>query len=158
MLVPASIAKLKLTMREDIVTAFHRRADIVAPGSQRALDNLPMRVKRGIDIGAAATLLVFVFPLMVSIGVLIKLDSPGAVLSRQRRLGRNNQPFDQYNFRSMHAPACTDPAVPRARRNPPRVTRVGRFLRRTSLYELPQLINVLKGEMSLVGTRPHAGG
>jgi Undecaprenyl-phosphate glucose phosphotransferase len=100
--------------------------------------------------------LLIMLPLMLLIALAIKLDSPGPVFFRQQRLGANNRPFDLLKFRSMYRAACADPAVLQAQRNDPRVTRVGRFLRRTSLDELPQLINVLKGEMSLVGPRPHA--
>jgi lipopolysaccharide/colanic/teichoic acid biosynthesis glycosyltransferase len=109
-----------------------------------------MRVKRAVDICVAAGLLVFVLPLMVSIAILVKLDSPGPVLFKQRRLGPDDRPYDLYKFRSMHCPASVDPALPRERRNDREATPVGRFLRRTSLDELPQLINVLKGDMSLV--------
>jgi putative colanic acid biosynthesis UDP-glucose lipid carrier transferase len=78
------------------------------------------------------------------------------VLFRQRRYGFNNNPITVFKFRTMRHDQADDRLVPQARRNDPRVTRVGAFLRRTSLDELPQLINVLRGEMSLVGPRPHA--
>lgn len=139
--------------------------DIAAPGGcdalvlvpvwRRPLAGLPTVVKRAIDIGVSAVLLTFVLPLMVIIAALVKLDSPGPALFRQQRFGMNKKPFRLYKFRSMRSTAGLDPTVPQARRHDPRVTRVGRFLRRTSLDELPQLLNVLKGEMSLVGPRPH---
>jgi len=100
--------------------------------------------------------LVAVLPLLGLIAALIKLDSPGPVLFRQQRFGFNKQPFTFYKFRSMHAQAGDDPSVPQATRDDPRVTRVGRVLRRTSLDELPQFLKVLKGDMSLVGPRPHS--
>jgi exopolysaccharide biosynthesis polyprenyl glycosylphosphotransferase len=93
---------------------------------------------------------------MLLIALLIKLDGHGPVLFRQRRFGFNNDPITVLKFRTMSADAANDVTVPQATRHDPRVTRVGRILRRTSLDELPQLINVLKGEMSLVGPRPHA--
>jgi Undecaprenyl-phosphate glucose phosphotransferase len=113
-------------------------------------------VKRAEDVLLSALLLFVFAPLMLFIALLIKLDSRGPVLFRQTRFGFNNNPISVLKFRSMTADAANDPAVPQARRNDPRVTRIGRFLRRTSLDELPQLINVLTGDMSLIGPRPHA--
>jgi putative colanic acid biosynthesis UDP-glucose lipid carrier transferase len=86
----------------------------------------------------------------------IKLDSRGPVLFRQNRVGFNGNIFQVLKFRTMtHAPE-PDGELPQARRNDSRVTRIGKILRRTSLDELPQLVNVLRGDMSLVGPRPHA--
>ncbi|MFQ5806769.1 MAG: undecaprenyl-phosphate glucose phosphotransferase [Phycisphaerae bacterium] len=104
----------------------------------------------------ATLILLFILPLMLVVAVLIKLDSPGPVLFRQKRFGFNNQVIDVYKFRSMRAEAAKDATVPQAKWKDPRITRVGRFLRRWSLDELPQFINVLSGEMSIVGPRPHA--
>jgi undecaprenyl-phosphate galactose phosphotransferase/putative colanic acid biosynthesis UDP-glucose lipid carrier transferase len=100
-------------------------------------------------------LLVFVGPLMVVIALLVKLDSPGAVFFCQTRLGAWGVPFRIIKFRSMSVMEDGNRIV-QASRGDSRVTRLGRVLRKTSLDELPQLINVLKGEMSLVGPRPHA--
>ena len=97
----------------------------------------------------------FAIPMAV-IGILIWLDSPGPVLFKQRRLGFNNQTFWIYKFRSMYVEGQPEPNTVQAKRDDPRVTRIGRFLRRSSLDELPQLFNVLAGNMSLVGPRPHA--
>ena len=95
-------------------------------------------------------------PLMVLIAVAIKLDSSGPVLFRQKRLGFLNDEFSIYKFRTMcHEPRPSEITI-QASRNDPRITRVGRILRRASLDELPNLINVLNGTMSLVGPRPHA--
>jgi len=104
----------------------------------------------------AALLLILFIPIIVIVGFVIKLDSPGPALFRQRRLGFNNNSFVLYKFRTMYTGLDDEQVVPQAQRRDPRVTRVGAFLRRTSLDELPQLFNVLKGEMSLVGPRPHA--
>ncbi len=104
----------------------------------------------------AAVLLVVLLPLLAMIALAIKLDSPGPVLFRQKRYGFNNNPITVFKFRTMFVAPEDERNVPQARRNDPRVTRVGGFLRRTSLDELPQLLNVLNGEMSLVGPRPHA--
>jgi putative colanic acid biosynthesis UDP-glucose lipid carrier transferase len=103
-----------------------------------------------------AVLLVLTLPLMVAIAVAIRLDTVGPALFRQTRRGLNNRPFTILKFRTMVFVPGPELTVSQARRRDPRVTRVGRVLRRTSLDELPQLFNVLKGEMSLVGPRPHA--
>ncbi|MGE5516063.1 MAG: undecaprenyl-phosphate glucose phosphotransferase [Bacteroidota bacterium] len=100
-------------------------------------------------------LLLLVSPLMALIAIAIKLDSPGPVFFRQSRTGYDNRPFTCFKFRSM-VPRPEELQVRQATRDDPRVTRVGRILRRTSLDELPQLINVVNGSMSLVGPRPHA--
>ncbi len=113
-------------------------------------------LKRIEDAALSALLLLLFSPLMGLIALFVKLDSPGPIFFRQRRFGFNNNPIWVYKFRSMYQSAGNDAAVPQARRGDPRVTTVGAILRRTSLDELPQLINVLNGEMSLVGPRPHA--
>lgn len=101
-------------------------------------------------------LLVLLAPVLLVIAVLIKLDSPGPVIFKQKRLGFNNQAFYIYKFRSMtHSPVEESKTV-QAQRHDPRVTRVGRILRKTSIDEIPQLFNVLNGTMSIVGPRPHA--
>ncbi len=95
-------------------------------------------------------------PLLLTIALLIKLSSPGPVLFRQPRLGLNGRTFHVYKFRSMKLHHERGNQVTQARRDDPRITPIGRFLRRTSLDELPQFLNVLRGEMSVVGPRPHA--
>ncbi|TKC85872.1 undecaprenyl-phosphate glucose phosphotransferase [Trinickia terrae] len=95
-------------------------------------------------------------PLMVVIALMVKLSSPGPVFFRQKRKGLDGNEFEIYKFRSMKVHAEKTGTVTQATKNDSRVTPVGRFLRRTSLDELPQFINVLKGEMSVVGPRPHA--
>ena len=104
-------------------------------------------------IGAIAVFCLL--PVFLIIAAAIRLDSRGPVLFKQRRHGFNHNVFTVYKFRTMNV-ADDGPNVVQAKRNDPRVTRVGRFLRKTSLDELPQLFNVLKGDMSLVGPRPHA--
>jgi polysaccharide biosynthesis protein PslA len=111
-------------------------------------------LKRALDLTVATIALVSLSPLLAAIAVAIKLDSPGPVFFRQKRYGFNQQPFGVFKFRSMRADAGA--AFRQATRNDSRITRVGAILRRTNLDELPQLINVLRGEMSLVGPRPHA--
>jgi exopolysaccharide biosynthesis polyprenyl glycosylphosphotransferase len=102
-------------------------------------------------------ILLLALPVMGLVALAIKLDSPGPVLFRQKRFGFNNERIDVLKFRSMHHHQA-DPTASRAvTRNDPRVTRVGRFIRKTSLDELPQLFNVvIQGNLSLVGPRPHA--
>jgi Undecaprenyl-phosphate glucose phosphotransferase len=111
--------------------------------------------KRCLDIGLASFALLLLAPLMLTAAILIKLDSPGSVIFRQSRRGFNGKPFEIWKFRSMCV-AENGSTVTQATKRDARVTRVGRFLRKTSIDELPQLWNVLRGEMSLVGPRPHA--
>ncbi len=112
-------------------------------------------LKRAFDVTVTLFALVIALPLMLLIALAIKLDSRGPVLFRQRRYGLAGEPIVVWKFRSMHV--SEDGAViEQATRDDPRITRVGRVLRRFSLDELPQLFNVLQGRMSLVGPRPHA--
>jgi Undecaprenyl-phosphate glucose phosphotransferase len=111
--------------------------------------------KRAIDLGVGIPALIVAMPLMLAIAIWIRLDSKGPIVFRQRRLGFRGEPFDIYKFRSMRVLENGD-AVIQASREDVRITRVGRFIRKTSIDELPQLFNVIKGEMSLVGPRPHA--
>jgi lipopolysaccharide/colanic/teichoic acid biosynthesis glycosyltransferase len=126
-------------------------------------------LKRVLDIALSSVALVVLSPLLLIIAVLIKIDSPGPVFFRQQRLGRGQKPFTMLKFRSMETGASDDfhrRAVKRTAESKrrevgtfkslqdPRVTRVGRFLRAWNLDELPNLVNILRGEMSLVGPRP----
>src|SRR6185437_3463072 len=123
---------------------------------ERPLSGWASILKQAEDAVLSLLLLFLFLPLMGIIALAVKLDSPGPVFFRQQRFGFNNNPIWIYKFRTMRVAAEEDPQVRQAQRSDPRVTRFGRILRRTSLDELPQLINVLKGEMSLVGPRPHA--
>ncbi|WP_231573599.1 undecaprenyl-phosphate glucose phosphotransferase [Thermopetrobacter sp. TC1] len=113
-------------------------------------------VKEVFDRVVAALLLILFAPVMAAVALAIKLESPGPVLFRQKRYGFNNELIEVYKFRSMYVDRCDANASRLVTKDDPRVTRVGRFIRKTSLDELPQLFNVLKGELSLVGPRPHA--
>ena len=104
----------------------------------------------------AALALVLLAPLMVAVAVAIKLDSRGPVLFRQKRYGFNNELIEVFKFRSMYTDMCDEKAAKLVTKGDPRVSRVGRFIRKTSIDELPQLFNVLIGNLSLVGPRPHA--
>lgn len=112
-------------------------------------------LKRSLDVILAGIGLLLLSPLLVVVALLIKLDSRGSVLFRQRRFGQNNKVFSIYKFRTMTVVEDGE-TVTQAKRNDARVTRVGRILRSSSIDELPQLINVLLGDMSIVGPRPHA--
>ena len=123
---------------------------------QRApLSRFEQATKRMFDIAGAGAALLFFLPLLLVVSVLIKLDSAGPVIFRQRRKGFNGRVFDIFKFRTMRVME-NGQKITQARRRDPRVTRLGRFLRASSIDELPQLLNVLKGDMSLVGPRPHA--
>lgn len=116
-------------------------------------------IKRTSDLLFASALLIAFSPIILAIAVVIKLDSPGPVLFRQRRQGFNNQIIRVWKFRSMRTDKQAEERMrAQTTADDPRVTRVGRFIRSTSLDEVPQLINVLKGDMALVGPRPHAIG
>jgi len=115
-------------------------------------------LKRLFDIAVSSGALLLLSPAMLAIAIVIKIESPGSVLFRQLRMGRGNRLFEVLKFRTMHRDRTDAHGERSVNREDPRVTRVGRFLRRTSLDELPQLINVLKGDMSIVGPRPHALG
>lgn len=110
-------------------------------------------LKRLLDLTAASLTLIALSPLFALIALLVRLDSPGPILFVQKRAGKNGRLFPLYKFRSMHTDAPSYACSP-DRLDDPRITPIGRFLRRTSLDELPQLFNVIKGEMSLVGPRP----
>ncbi len=120
--------------------------------SYRNVDELLL--KRFFDILTALVLLILFSPLFVLVSFLIKITSYGPILFIQQRHGKNGRIFNLYKFRSMKVEK--DDKFSQARRHDPRVTLVGRFIRRTSIDELPQLFNILKGDMSLVGPRPHA--
>ncbi|MGH6612730.1 exopolysaccharide biosynthesis polyprenyl glycosylphosphotransferase [Sphingomonas sp.] len=121
--------------------------------------NLANRAKkRLLDIAITVPVLILLLPLMIALAIAIRLDSPGPVFFRQERMGRGNRIFRILKFRSMRVEQSDLAGNRSASRDDDRITRVGRFIRKTSIDELPQLINVLLGEMSLVGPRPHALG
>jgi exopolysaccharide biosynthesis polyprenyl glycosylphosphotransferase len=175
----ARLAELmRVCFREGIRFAtFPLERDILLPGAEinhvegvgflsyhpPVLSRTSRMLKRGVDLLLASVTLVLLAPLMAVIAVAIKLDSPGTVFYRQTRVGRQQERFRLYKFRTMVPGADEMTAELMAQSidpdwlildRDPRVTKVGRFLRRTSLDELPQLWNVVKGDMSLVGPRP----
>ncbi|WP_244858129.1 undecaprenyl-phosphate glucose phosphotransferase [Sphingopyxis granuli] len=113
-------------------------------------------VKEVLDRGLAVIALVLLSPILLLTCLAIRLESKGPILFRQKRFGFNNNEISVLKFRSMYIDRQDTSGAERTQKNDPRVTRVGRFIRRTSIDELPQLFNVLKGDMSLVGPRPHA--
>jgi putative colanic acid biosynthesis UDP-glucose lipid carrier transferase len=113
------------------------------------------KLKRLVDVVGAGLGLLFLAPFLLLVAVLIRFESPGPSLFRQRRTGLNGATFIIYKFRTMEV-LEDGPVVNQATRHDCRATSLGRFLRKTSIDELPNLINVLRGEMSLVGPRPHA--
>lgn len=110
--------------------------------------------KRAVDVAAALVLLFMTWPLMLATAIAVRLDSPGPILFAQERIGRDNKPFTLFKFRSMRADAEKMTGPVWATQDDPRITRCGRFIRKTRLDELPQLFNVLAGHMSLIGPRP----
>lgn len=119
------------------------------------LSHTERAAKRFFDLSLAMVGLLTVLPLMLVTALLIKLDSRGPVFFQQNRNGFNGLAFNIFKFRTMHV-LEDGPVILQATRNDPRVTRLGRWLRRSSIDELPQLFNVIRGDMSLVGPRPHA--
>lgn len=111
-------------------------------------------LKRGLDVALSAVGLAVTSPLLAATAVAIKLDSEGPVLFKQIRLGVNGAPFEMYKFRSMCIDAEHTGSGVYSEAGDPRVTRVGKIIRATSIDELPQLVNILKGDMSIVGPRP----
>jgi lipopolysaccharide/colanic/teichoic acid biosynthesis glycosyltransferase len=130
-------------------------------GVRVSLGRMDMRnrlLKRGFDLAIAVTAFVLLSPLMVAVAVAIRLESDGPVLFRQQRMGRANRLFEVLKFRSMYVEHGDHNGDRSTTRGDRRITRIGRIIRATSIDELPQLLNVIGGEMSLVGPRPHALG
>lgn len=128
------------------------------PVSTGPLDIRSRVLKRTFDLSVTVPAIIALTPVLAMVAIAVKLSSSGPILFRQRRMGRGNRLFDVYKFRSMRVEASDHNGARSASRNDDRITPVGRFIRRTSLDELPQLFNVLEGDMSLVGPRPHALG
>ncbi len=150
---PSSLATAAFEMRSGHERYEVQEADVFHLQKAGASDLPSHLLKRAVDVAGAAILLVLALPFLLCVAVLIKLDSAGPVFIRQRRIGRGGESFCMWKFRSMHA------RVHRYARSPvsdadPRLTNLGRTLRRFSIDEIPQLLNVLQGDMSLVGPRP----
>ncbi len=124
--------------------------------SRKPLSGWRAFVKAVEDRALATFLLVLLSPILLTVAIAVRIDSPGPILFRQPRFGFNNNIFHLFKFRSMYHDRPKETGTPQAKPGDPRITRVGAIIRRTSLDELPQLFNVLQGTMSLVGPRPHA--
>lgn len=163
----ASVLK-SMTISGEILTDEHDHLGIIGVGQQAGrrtmivtatpLDLGERILKRSFDLTFAILGLVVIAPVLIATAIAIRLDSPGPILFRQDRIGRDNRIFQVFKFRSMFANACDARADRLTSRNDARVTRIGAFIRKTSIDELPQLFNVLRGEMSIVGPRPHPLG
>lgn len=130
-----------------------RQTMVVSTGPLRLRDRI---LKRTLDLVLSIVGILLLLPLFAAMAIAIKLESRGPIFFTQSRIGRDNKLFRIYKFRSMHTDQCDANAQQLTRRGDSRLTRVGEFMRRTSIDELPQLFNVLQGTMSIVGPRPHA--
>lgn len=154
---------VNVLMVPDMVAFRHANKRITDVAGLPALiaSDLPLRgwspvIKRLEDLILSGIALIFAAPVMLTVALAIKLDSPGPVLFRQKRYGYNNRLIEVFKFRSMYHARSDANAERQTTRDDDRITRVGRFIRKTSLDELPQLLNVFLGSMSMVGPRPHA--
>ncbi|MCD7108408.1 sugar transferase [Rhizobium sp. DKSPLA3] len=150
-------AGVRLPMLETILAETLLANDNIPTLSARTRPLKPIQfaLKRAMDVSGALAGLIILAPILLLIAILIRLESKGPVFFRQMRTGRNEVPFEILKFRSMYVEQCDHAGVRLTVDGDPRVTRMGRFLRKTSLDEIPQLWNVVVGHMSLVGPRPH---
>jgi Undecaprenyl-phosphate glucose phosphotransferase len=144
----------KLTLRDRV---YHHIGEVpFLPVFDKAISDWGNARKAMFDAVAGLALTIALSPLLALIALGVKLTSPGPIIFRQVRYGFNNERFEVFKFRSMYVDLCDPTAEKQVTRHDPRVTPFGAFIRRTSLDELPQLFNVLRGDLSLVGPRPHA--
>lgn len=158
-----AITPVRIRLAPDLATFAFSQRPVVLLGDlpvmtlfERPISGFDQLIKKAEDMIVGALALALLSPLFLVVALAIKLDSPGPVFFRQDREGFNNRRFRIWKFRSMRADRCEADGITQARKDDDRITRVGRFMRRTSIDELPQLFNVMTGEMSLVGPRPHA--
>lgn len=158
-----ALTPVKVRLAPDLVSFTFSRRPVVILGDvpvmtlfERPISGLSAVSKDIEDKVLCCIILLLIWPVLLAVAVAVRLDSSGPVLFRQPREGFNNKTFNCFKFRSMHHNRLEYNNITQAGREDPRVTRVGRFIRRTSLDELPQLFNVMMGDMSLVGPRPHA--
>jgi Undecaprenyl-phosphate glucose phosphotransferase len=158
-----ALTPVKIRLAPDLASFVFARRPLVILGEmpmmtlfERPISGFDAAVKKLEDIILSVLGLAVLWPLLLIVAIAIKLDSPGPVFFRQPREGFNNKPFRVFKFRTMYHDMGEVDQVNQAVRGDPRVTRLGAMLRRTSIDELPQIFNVLAGDMSLVGPRPHA--
>lgn len=158
-----AITPVRIRLAPDLASFAFAQRPVVMLGDmpmmtlfERPISGTDQIFKKFEDMILGSLITFALLPLFAIVAVAIRLDSPGPVIFRQRREGFNNQTFEIFKFRSMRTERCEEDGITQARRDDDRITAVGRFIRRTSIDELPQLFNVLRGEMSLVGPRPHA--
>jgi Undecaprenyl-phosphate glucose phosphotransferase len=158
-----AITPVRIRLAPDLATFAFSQRPVVLLGDlpvmtlfERPISGFDQIIKRIEDVVVGALAIIILSPLLLIVAIAVKLDSSGPVFFRQEREGFNNQRFRIWKFRSMRSERCEPDGITQARKDDDRITRVGRILRRTSIDELPQLFNVLAGEMSLVGPRPHA--
>ena len=157
-----SVADLQATTTAHIsgITTLPSRAfghELVLTGSSRKR-TVQLAVKRFVDVAISLGAIAALSPLFLVIAILIKMDSPGPVLFSQLRWGKNGTKINIFKFRSMRSDLGDKSGVKQTVANDPRITKIGNFIRRTNIDELPQLFNVLRGDMSLIGPRCHAVG
>lgn len=151
-------AVLKPSVVETPGAAFKRHMVFAIPDVDIRNVRAQLAVKRAIDVIFAAAGLIAILPFLLVVAIMIRLDSKGPVLFRQQRIGLDGKPFGILKFRTMHSDRCDVTGVAQTSNGDPRITRVGRVLRKTNFDELPQLWNIVIGDMSLVGPRPHVPG
>lgn len=158
-----ALTPVRIRLAPDLASFVFARRPVVLLGEmpvmtlfERPISGIDAVMKAVEDKLLGTLILLLIWPLLALIAIAIKLDSPGPVFFRQPREGFNNKAFRVFKFRTMYSDLSQVDNIQQASRDDPRVTRVGAILRRTSLDELPQLFNVLAGDMSLVGPRPHA--
>ena len=130
----------------------HGKMHMAVPSAVTIHDFYRNHVKRPVDVAVSALSLCACAPILILAGILILIETPGLPIFRQQRIGKDGKPFDIYKLRTMNA--GSDQKGFKTDRSDPRVTRLGKFLRETKIDELPQLLNILRGEMSLIGPRP----
>ena len=158
-----AITPIRIRLAPDLASFAFAQRPVVMLGDlpvmtlfERPISGFDHLIKKIEDWVLAVLITILVSPVLLIAAIAIKLDSPGPVFFRQPREGFNNRNFRIWKFRSMHTELSQEDNINQAEKDDPRITRVGRIMRRSSLDELPQLFNVLSGEMSLVGPRPHA--
>lgn len=151
---------LSPSVHENVIGVPHASPVIRDESWIRAALHKPVQfaLKRAFDITVSASALVLLLPFFAAIAAMIVIENRGPVFFSQLRWGRGGKLIRIYKFRSMRTDMCDETGVAQTKENDPRVTRIGAFLRKTNLDELPQLLNIIKGDMSIVGPRCHVPG